>query len=113
MEPVSSWEGLRVVAADASLLMPAVRPCLLSRSAAAPDQRVFALYLPGNELTLHASVHSALVGERNMRCEALDLLGPDDVLVLDAAIPRSGWWPCLPCGASASSCVVTTTAAGA
>ena len=86
---VMRWEGLRVVAADASLLMPAVRPCLLSRSAAAPDQRLFALYLPGSELTLHASVHSALVGERNMLCEALDLLGPDDVVVLDRGYPAA------------------------
>lgn len=86
---VMRWEGLRVVAADASLLMPAVRPCLLSRSAAAPDQRLFALYLPGSELTLHASVHSALVGERSMLCEALDLLGPDDVLVLDRGYPAA------------------------
>ena len=28
---IERWCGLRVVAADASLLMPAVRPCLLSR----------------------------------------------------------------------------------
>ena len=38
---IERWCGLRVVAADASLLMPAVRPCLLSRSAAQPDQRLF------------------------------------------------------------------------
>jgi len=87
---IERWCGLRVVAADASLLMPAVRPCLLSRSAAAPDQRLFALYLPGAELTLHASVHSALVAERNMLVEALAVLGPDDVLVLDRGYP-SAW----------------------
>jgi hypothetical protein len=44
---IERWCGLRLVAADASLLMPAVRPCLLSRSAAEPDQRLFALFLPG------------------------------------------------------------------
>ena len=86
---IDRWHGLRVVAGDASVLMAAVRPCLLSRSACAPDQRLFALFLPGAELTLHASVHSALVGERSMLVEALDLLGPDDVLVLDRGYPAS------------------------
>lgn len=86
---IERWCGLRVVAADASLLMPAVRPCLLSRSAAAPDQRLFALFLPGSELTLHASVHSGLVAERSMLVEALGLLGPDDVLVLDRGYPAA------------------------
>lgn len=86
---IQRWCGLRVVAADASLLMPAVRPCLLSRSAAARDQRLFALFLPGAELTLHASVHSASVAERSMLVEALDVLGPDDVLVLDRGYPAA------------------------
>jgi hypothetical protein len=86
---IERWCGLRVVAADASLLMPAVRPCLLSRSAAQPDQRLFALFLPGAELTLHASVHSAQVAERSMLVQALDLLGPDDVLVLDRGYPAA------------------------
>ena len=86
---IERWCGLRVVAADASVLMPAVRPCLLSRSAAAPDQRLFAPFLPGAELTLHASVHSGLVVERSMLVEALDLLGPDDVLVLDRGYPAA------------------------
>lgn len=86
---VGRWCGLRVVAADASVLMPAVRPCLLSRSAAATDQRLFALYLPGAELTLHASVHGAAVAERQMLFQALDLLGPGDVLVLDRGYPAA------------------------
>ena len=81
--------GLRLVAADASLLMPATRGCLLSRSAAQRDQRLFALYLPGAELTLHASVHSSLVAERRMLVEALDVLGPHDVLVLDRGYPAA------------------------
>ena len=84
---IERWCGLRVVAGDASLLMPSVRPCLLQRSAAEPEQRLFALYLPGAELTLHASVHSALVGERSMLVQALDVLGPDDLLVLDRGYP--------------------------
>ena len=86
---IQRWCGLRVVAGDGSLLMPAVRPCLLSRSSAQPDQRLFALYLPGAELTLHASVYSALVGERSMLMEALNLLGPHDVLVLDRGYPAA------------------------
>lgn len=86
---IQRWCGLRVVAADASLLMPAVRPCFLGRSAAVRDQRLFALFLPGAELTLHASVHSAQVAERSMLIEALDVLGPDDVLVLDRGYPAA------------------------
>ena len=91
---VERWGGLRVVAADASVLMPAVRPCLLKRSAADPDQRLFALYLPGAELILHASVHSHLVGERSMLMESLDSLGPNDVVVLDRGYPAA--WLALP-----------------
>ncbi len=86
---VPRWRGLRVVAGDASVLMPALRPCPLKRSAADPDQRLFALYLPGSELTLHASVHSAQLSERSMLVEALDHLGPDDVLVLDRGYPAA------------------------
>ena len=81
--------GLRLVAADASLLMPATRACLLKRSAAQRDQRLFALYLLGAELTLHASVHRLFVAERRMRVEALDVLGPDDVRVLDRGYPAA------------------------
>ena len=86
---IQRWCGLRVVAADASLLMPAVRPCLLSRSVAARDQRLFALFLPGAELTLHTSVHSATAAERSMLVAALNVLGPDDVLVLDCGYPAA------------------------
>ena len=86
---IGRWCGLRVVAGDASVLMPAVRPCLLRRSCAGPDQRLFSLYLPAAELTLHAEVHSAAVGERSMLVEALDRLGPDDVLVLDRGYPAA------------------------
>jgi hypothetical protein len=86
---IPRWHGLRLVAADASLLMPCTRPCLLSGSPAARDQRLFALYLPGAELTLHASVHGSLVAERRMLVEALDVLGPDDVLLLDRGYPAA------------------------
>jgi hypothetical protein len=86
---VLRWRGLRVVAGDGSALMPAVRACHLSRSAASGDQRLFALFLPGAELTLHASVYGAEGSERQMLVEALDLLGPDDVLVLDRGYPAA------------------------
>ena len=76
------------VAADASLLMPAVRQCLLSRCAAAPEQRLFAP-VSGRRVDLHASVHSPLVAERNMLMEALELLGPDDLLLLDRGCPAT------------------------
>jgi hypothetical protein len=85
---VPRWRGLRLVAADASVLMPALRACHRTRTASA-DQRLFALYLPGAELTLHASVHSALESERAMLVEALDKLGPDDVLLLDRGYPAA------------------------
>ena len=86
---VQHWRGLRVVAADGSVLMPAVRACHRSRSAASADQRLFALYLPGAELTLHAAVYGAEGSERQMLVEALDLLGPHDVLVLDRGYPAA------------------------
>lgn len=80
---VTCWCGLRLVAADASVLMPAIRKCHRTRCAASSDQRLFALYLPDCELTLHASVHDADTSERAMLTQALDYLGPDDVLLLD------------------------------
>ena len=87
---IPTWHGLRVVAADASLLAPAVRACHRLHSAAArADQRLFALYLPGPELTVHASVHGPEVSERQMLFEALNRLGPNDVLVLDRGYPAS------------------------
>ena len=82
-------DGFFASVRDTSVLMPAVRPCLLKRSAAEPEQRLFALYLPGAELILHASVYSVLVGERSLLIEALDCLGPNDVLVLDPGYPAA------------------------
>lgn len=86
---LARWRGLRIVAADASVLMPAVRPCFTRRRLADVDQRLFCLYLPGAEITLHASVHAAHVAERQMLFEALECLGPDDVLVLDRGYPAA------------------------
>ena len=109
---IERWCGLRVVAADASVLMPALRPCLLERSAANPDQRLFALYLPGAELTLHASVHSALVAERHCSPRPWNCSAPTMCWCSTVAIRPPGWWRCSSRTASASSCVATTTAAG-
>jgi hypothetical protein len=86
---IPRWHGLRLVAADASVLMPAIRPCFTNRLLAKADQRLFALYLPGAELTLHASVHGADGAERQMLFEALSCLGPDDVLILDRGYPAA------------------------
>ena len=66
---MARWCSLRLVAAAASLLMPALRLCLLSRSAAEADRRLFALFLPGPELTLDAGVHSGSVAERTVIVE--------------------------------------------
>ncbi|CAN7514326.1 IS4 family transposase [Acidovorax sp. LjRoot66] len=85
---VPRWRGRRVVAGDASVLMPALRACHRLRVASA-DQRLFALYLPGAELCLHARVHGAQVPERQMLFEALEQLEPLDVLVLDRGYPTS------------------------
>ncbi len=86
---IPRWHGLRLVGADASVLMPAIRPCFTKRLHAKADQRLFALYLPGAELTLHASVHGADGNERQMLFEALSCLGPDDVLILDRGYPAA------------------------
>ncbi len=90
---VPHWQGLRVVAADASDFMPAVRaytPASGSKkTAAAPSQHLFSLYLPGAELTLFAELHGLQVGERQMLFEALSHLLPGDVLVLDRGYPAS------------------------
>lgn len=74
------WNGLRVVAADASRLRVSTR----SNAELAADHYAFALFLPGAELTLHASLHPADGAERQMLLEALDTLDPGgDLLVLD------------------------------
>jgi hypothetical protein len=86
---VRRWQGFRLVATDASVLMPAVRRCHRTRCLAAADQRLFARYLPGAALTLHAAVHSSAESERAMLVEALDKIGPDDVLLLDRGYPAA------------------------
>jgi hypothetical protein len=86
---VPRWLGLRVVAGDGSVLMPAVRKCSRTRGLASADQRLFALFLPGAELTLHACVYDAQGSERQLLVESLDRLGPEDLLVLDRGYPAS------------------------
>ncbi|MCX7563572.1 transposase [Xanthomonadaceae bacterium XH05] len=78
------WHGLRVVAADASRLQVSTRADASLR----PDHYAFALFLPGAEWTLHASLHAPDGCERQMLLEALDELEPGrDVLVLDRGYP--------------------------
>jgi len=86
---VPRWHGLRVVAGDGSVLMPAVRKASGAQRSACADQRLFALFLPGAELTLHACVYDAQGSERQLLVESLDRLGPDDLLVLDRGYPAS------------------------
>ena len=89
----AAGSDLRLVAGDASVLMPAIRQCGRTKRLAAPDQRLFALCLPGAELTLHAAVRSVSEAERTMLANALanalDKLGPDDVLLLDRGYPAA------------------------
>jgi hypothetical protein len=51
--------------------------------------KVFSLYLPGVEMMLHATLYGTDTGERQMPLEHLDLLGKDDLLVLDRGYPAS------------------------
>ncbi len=91
---VPRWLGLRVVAGDGSVLMPAVRKCSRTHGLVSADQRLFALFLPGAELMLHACVYDAQGCERQLLVEALDRLRADDLLVLDRGYPAS-WLVCL------------------
>jgi hypothetical protein len=83
------WHGLRVVAEDASVLMPATRACHQTRLAAQPDQRLFGLYLPGPELCLHAQLCGPKTGKRQMLFVNLQHLQANDVLVLDRGYPAA------------------------
>jgi len=83
------WQGLRLVAADASTVRFGLRASHMPRAARA-DQIAFGLYLPGSEIMLAASLHSVHEGERQMLFEHLDRLGPQDLLLLDRGYP-SRW----------------------
>lgn len=56
---------------------------------AAPVQRALGLYLPGNDLMLHAAVGHEAEGERQMLFDQLDRLRRGDVLILDRGYPAS------------------------
>lgn len=77
------WNGLRLVAADATRLLVSTR----SNAELTADHYAFAMFLPGSELTLHASLHPADGSERQMLFEALDQINSDDLLLLDRGYP--------------------------
>ena len=83
---VSLWNGLRLVAADASTIRFGLRASDVKRAALA-DQIGFGLFLPGSELMLAASLHSVHESERQMLFEHLDRLGAGDLLLLDRGYP--------------------------
>ena len=105
------WNGRRVVAADASRLRVSTR----KTATLTADHYAFALFLPGTELTLHASLHPADGSERQMLFEALGVLDPaNDLLVLDrgyvgntmaATLAQHGIAFCLRVDASGWRCV--------
>ena len=75
-----NWNGLRVVAADASKM----RLYLQDASHRFVGEAVaFGLYLPGLEMMLSSELYSASVGERQMLFEHLPRLSANDLLVLD------------------------------
>lgn len=79
---VPRWKGLRLVAADATHLEFATRRSPNPRMAQ-KEQNAFALYLPGIEMTLSATLYSKVVGERQMLFEHLQQLCADDLVLLD------------------------------
>jgi hypothetical protein len=83
---VPRWCGLRVVAADASDLRLTTRD---ATRRIIQHAKVFALYLPGVEMMLRATLYGMDTGERQMLFEHLDLLGEHDLLVLDRGYPAS------------------------
>lgn len=84
---VPRWRGLRLVAADASTVRFGLRASHVKRAALA-DQILFGLFLPGPDLMLAASLHEVHeCGERQFLFEHLDLLSPDDLLLLDRGYP--------------------------
>ena len=83
---VSRWNGLRLVAADASTVRFGLRASHVKRAALA-DQILFGLFLPGCELMLATSLHSIHESERQMLFEHLDRLSHGDLLLLDRGYP--------------------------
>jgi hypothetical protein len=84
---VPHWHGLRLIAADASTVHFGLRASHVKRAALA-DQILFGLFLPGPDLMLAASLHSACErGERQFLIEHLDRLSSTDLLLLDRGYP--------------------------
>jgi hypothetical protein len=69
---VPRWHGLRVVAANASDVRLTARDASRRVIRCA---KVFALYLPGVEMMLRATLYGTHTGERQMLFEHLELLG--------------------------------------
>jgi hypothetical protein len=108
------WQGLRVLAADASK----VRLTLLDQDGKrrTAEATLFSLFRPGIELFDSLILHSVRVGERQMLFERLDRLGDQEMLVLDrgypgawlvAALLHRGIPFCMRCDSSSSFKVVT------
>ena len=81
---VPRWNGLRVVAADASKMRMYLKD---ASHRFVREVIAFGLYLPGLEMTLSAELYNASVGERQMLFEHLHKLKADDLLVLDRGYP--------------------------
>ncbi len=78
------WNGLRVVAADASKMRLYLQD---ASHRFVRDVIAFGLYLPGLEMMLSAQLYSASDGERQMLFEHLHKLSANDLLVLDRGYP--------------------------
>ncbi|MBV1790269.1 IS4 family transposase [Marinobacterium sp. D7] len=83
---IPRWQGLRLVAADASPLRFGLRASHVPR-AAVRDRIAFGLYLPDAEMTLAASLYSIHESERQMLFEHLNYLQEDDLLLMDRGYP--------------------------
>jgi hypothetical protein len=84
--PVPRWWGFRIVAADASKLQLFLKDVTTRK---VREAIAFALYLPGLEMMLDFELYSPAVGERQMLFEHLNMLRPDDLLVLGRGYPAS------------------------
>ena len=91
---IPRWNGLRLVAADATTVRFGHRASHVPR-AAPTDQIAFGLYLPQAELMLAASLHSTHEHERQMLFEHLDRLAPTDLLLMDRGYPCRWLAACL------------------
>ena len=83
---VPRWNGLRLVAADASTMRFGLRASHVKRAALA-DQILFGLFLPGCELMLAASLHSVHDNERQMLFEHLDRLSSSVFVAAGPGLP--------------------------